>query len=173
MDQAKKLEEELSRMVYDDWLNNQLFTWQWWLLLALTIIPWFVWWRLVDKNRKLEIFAYGLFIGIISSFLDVLGWNRHLWTYPIQFLPICTPLLPMDITLLPVSNMLVYQYFNQWKSFFGMNIIAACFYAFVSEPILEWMDIYKRLNWKYVYSVPIYISIALLGKWLINKMKNP
>lgn len=171
--EMQKLEEQISQMVYDHWINHELFTWQWWLILILTFVPWFIWWRFLDKNRKLEIFSFGLVIALVASFLDVFGWNRHLWSYPIQLLPVCTPLLPFDFTVLPIINMLIYQYFRKWRSFFLGNVIAAFFFAFISEPFLKWINVYDPHDWKHIYSVPIYIGNALLGKWLIEKMKKP
>jgi hypothetical protein len=44
-------EKQLSNIIYENWVHFDLFTWQWWLLLGLTIVPWFIWWKIVDKKN--------------------------------------------------------------------------------------------------------------------------
>lgn len=169
--QMEKIQEQMDVMLHSYWSHN-LFKWQWWLLLGLTIIPWVIWWKVVDKKRVHEIFGMGFVVTIIATLLDVLGWNHYMWTYPIQLLPMCTPLFPFDLTIVPVSHMLVYQYFRTWKSFILAEIVAALFFAFISEPLLVKFGIYKVIKWKHLYSFPIYLGKTIVGKWLIEKMKK-
>ena len=115
---------------------------------------------------------FGLFVTIVATFLDVFGWNRQTWVYPTQLLPMCTPLLPFYFAIVPVSHMLVYQYFRSWKSFILAEILTALFFAFIAEPALVRFDIYKLIKWKHLYSVPFYFGKALLGKWIIEKTKR-
>lgn len=41
------------------WFDNTFLRWEWWVLIALTIIPWIVWWKFVDKKRIYELLTYG------------------------------------------------------------------------------------------------------------------
>jgi hypothetical protein len=45
-------------------------------------------------------------------------------------------------------------------------------FAFVSEPLLAWLNYYQLLEWKYYYSFPIYTAIAIILKWFINILKK-
>lgn len=152
-----------------DWLNHFVFSGEWWILLIITIVPWLLWWRLVDKSRILEISLYGLFISSVSTFLDILGWNYSFWFYPHTLLGTCTPLIPIDYTLLTIVYMVLYQYFSKWKSFTMMLLILSFILAFIMEPIAEMIDFYKPLKWHHIYSVPGYIVIGVFSKWLIEK----
>lgn len=154
---------KLNEMTMDNWINSFVFSLKWWILLALTIIPWFLWWKIVDKSRITEILLYGFFIVSISTFLDVIGWNYSLWFYPDTLLALCTPLVPIDYTLLPILYMIAYQYFSSWKSFSIVLLIMSFSFAFVWEPLAETLNIYKPLKWHHVYS---FFGYFLLGFFL-------
>lgn len=170
MDEMTKLESELSEMVLDKWLHNELFTWRWWILLGAGVLAIIVFCKVLDRSRKAEIVPFGFFMALQATFLDILGWNLNLWTYPYKLLPMCTPLFPVDYIILPIFYMLVYQRFRSWKSFFWAIVVLAFVMSFVLEPLFIWIDIYKSIAWKHVYSFPIYIANGLLGKWVIMKL---
>lgn len=151
---------KLNEMMMGYWKNHYVFSPKWWILLALTIVPWFLWWKIVDKSRFTEILLYGFFIISISTFLDVMGWNYSLWFYPDTLLAFCTPLIPIDYTLLPIFYMLAYQYFSSWKSFSIVILILSFIFAFVWEPLAEMLNFYKPLKWNHAYS---FIGFFLLG----------
>jgi len=161
------LQDQYFGLIHERWLIN-LFTIQWWALLLVFIIPWVIWWQLVDKSRITEILCYGLLISILASSLDEAGHAAHLWAYKYRLLPLCVELKPTNISMLPVIYMLVYQYFTRWKEFIIATIIMAVFLAFVGEPFLAWLDIYVRFQWEYIYSFPVYIALAVLLKLFIG-----
>lgn len=169
-EQIQQYFENSQYLIRQDWLNHFVFSGEWWLLFILTIVPWFLWWRLVDKSRILEISLYGLFISSISTFLDILGWNYSLWFYPHTLLGTCTPLIPIDYTLLSIMYMLLYQYFSKWKRFTIMLLMVSLFLAFVLEPFAEMIHFYKPLKWHHIYSAPGYILLGVFSKWLIIKL---
>ncbi|WP_232311219.1 hypothetical protein [Robertmurraya korlensis] len=74
--------QELSEVAFKHWLNDDLFSPIWWLLLASTIIPVFIWYKLVDKERFFEILSYGLIATCLSTVLDVIGVDLIRWGYP-------------------------------------------------------------------------------------------
>lgn len=150
------------------WLQYQVFTYQWWTLLAMLIVPWIIWWRLVDRAKTGIIFAYGLYILFVITAMDAIGFALQLWTYPIQLLPLVPNSLGIDWGVLTVLHMLVYQYFPKWKSFIVAETITATLLAFVGEPFAEWFGVYLALHWYHHWSFPIYIMKAVVGKWLIE-----
>ncbi|MGG3468732.1 CBO0543 family protein [Neobacillus pocheonensis] len=147
-----------------------LFSFNWWVLLILTIVPWLVWWKVVDRKRIVEIFFYGSLVSIHSILLDDIGSYFLLWIYKYQLVPINPRLNPIDLTIMPVTYMFVYQYFNKWKTFLVAQMILALGATFLAEPLFMWMDIYKPLKWKLYYSVPIYFGLGLLNKWFMGKL---
>lgn len=150
------------------WVNYELFTPQFWLLVALLILPWFIWWRLADKQRLLEIIIYGLLILTTATFLDEVGCQLNWWEYLYDIEPLFPRLIPMNFTFLPICYMLVYQYYRQWKQFVVANILLAAGLAFIGEPLFVLTGIYVMLQWKLWYSVPIYFLIAVFFKLIMQ-----
>lgn len=148
------------------WIKYEVFTFQFWLLIAMLIIPWIIWYKLIDKKRFYEIFIYGLFVLIVATFLDEVGCQLNLWEYRYDIEPLFPRLIPMNFAMLPVIYMLIYQYFPKWKSFIAANIVMGILLAYVGESIFVALKIYVLINWKHIYSFPIYILIAIVLKAL-------
>ena len=177
--EIREIEKKFHDLQYDYWLHHDLFQWQWWFLLIMTIIPWIAWWKLVDKRKLVEILLFGLIVMIIAIFFDLIVSNHMLWGYPHRIHWSLHPiLLPYDITFIPVIYMIIYQRYPNWINFtIGMVLLSAVF-SWIAEPLLEWMGLYQKYTWKAIYSFPNYIWIGLLTKWLvilifnINRQKN-
>jgi hypothetical protein len=163
--EAKKNYRDISMQ---HWLTAEVWQWQWWVSLALAVIPLYFWWKLLDKKRILEICVYGLMINVFASYLDVTGSEYVWWDYPIRLVPNLPRLFPIDFTVVPVVYMLVYQYFPKWKHFIIANTVVAAIFAFVMEPLMIWMNLYALETWKLYYSFPIYIAMAVICKAGVN-----
>ncbi len=172
MDQSPSFQQILDAqskaiiLQFKHWCKFEVFSFQFWLLLAMLIIPWIIWTKLVDKKRLAEIFIYGLLVVTVVTFLDELGCQLNFWEYSIDIEPYFPRLIPMNFSMLPVWYMLVYQYANGWKKFILVNFFSAIFFTFVGEPIFVALKIYVLFTWKHIYSFPIYIIIAILLKAL-------
>lgn len=157
-------------MRLEQWLQDIVFTWQWWLLVALLIAPWIVWRTLIDKKRLTTIILLGMFVLATVSWMDDLGTDLILWYYPYKLVPIYPQLIPINYAVLPVTYMLVYQYFSQWRSYITAITIMAALFSFVAEPALVYLGIYKVLKWQFYYSFPIYLLIGISHRWLVEKI---
>ncbi len=169
-DQIREVHKELGEMRLEYWIQHDLFSYQWWLLLILFIIPWIVWWRFVDKNRISQILLFGSLLMILVMMLDDFGVESHLWSYPYQLLNLMPRLISIDQGIIIIAHMFLYQYFSKWKSFFIANAVMATLFTFIFEPIMVWIGIYKLENWRYIYSLPIYILKASFIKWLVDEV---
>jgi hypothetical protein len=163
-------QRHLHELQYKHWLQYELFTYQWWALLGVLIIPWLIWWRIVDKTRIAIIISYGLYIMFVVIAMDAIGIAHQLWIYPIKLIPIIAHLISIDWSLLPVINMLIYQCFPRWKPFLIAVTSLSALMSFVGEPLGEWVGIYFVLHWYHICSFPIYVMIAVSGKWLIEQL---
>jgi len=163
-------QKHLHELEYQHWLQYELFADQWWALVGVLVIPWFIWWKLVDETRTRIILAYGLYILFVVTAMDWLGVTMQLWIYPIKLLPIVPSILTLDWALLPVIHMLIYQYFPRWQSFLIAETICSVLLAFVGEPFAEWFGIYFVLHWYHIWSFPIYLLKTIFGKWLIENL---
>ncbi|QBP40235.1 CBO0543 family protein [Paenisporosarcina antarctica] len=167
-----ELQNKLFEINYTFWIEHVLFSFNWWFLIIITILPWGIWWRFVDKKRIIEISLMGTLVMITSVFLDVVGTSFLLWGYAYKDIQMIPLLSAVDITILPIVYMFVYQIFSKWKSYLFSLIVAATGAAFIVEQLFERMDIYQLYSWKHIYSFFIYIAIGIVFKWLIQKMKE-
>ncbi|WP_442599834.1 CBO0543 family protein [Neobacillus sp. D3-1R] len=170
MQELINLTRKLAEKRNEYWLENVIFTYQWWILLSLTILPWLLWWKWVDKKRVIEIFLYGSLISLYSILLDDIGSHFILWIYQYQLFPISPRLNPIDLTIMPVTFMVVYQYFKRWKSFLIAQMILAFGAAFIAEPLFSSVDIYHILNWKLVFSFVIYLLLGIGNKIVVERL---
>ena len=168
-DQIRDVHRELADMRFEYWIHHDLFTFQWWLLLFLLIVPWIIWWKFVDKNRISQILLFGTILMTLVITLDDIGVETHLWSYPYQLVNVIPRLIAIDQGIIIITHMFVYQYFPKWKKFIIANTIMAIIFTFIFEPITVWLGIYKLENWRYIYSLPIYILKASFIKWLVDE----
>jgi len=166
----QSLEKELTNLRVENWMNEVVFHWQWWLLLAVLIVPWLIWWKYVDRKHLLEIFTVGTVIIILSSYLDGILTQYELWHYHFMVLPFLPCFLTADLSLLPVVYMFVYQFFCSFKRFLLAMTIVSGFLAFAGEPFLMWIDVYEMHSWEHYYSFPIYIAIGIIARWLARTL---
>jgi hypothetical protein len=152
------------------WLQQTLFSYQWWFLLLLSIVPWFIWWKIVDRERIYEILSFGIIIAILSSTMDMIGLSYQAWFYPIKLhWTFSSPTAPFDISLLPVVFMICYQFGHNWKSFVIGVLLLSSFFT-LGEYIFKFLEIYKENTWKSIYSLPIYSANAIFARWLILRL---
>ncbi|MDQ0257270.1 hypothetical protein J2S74_004728 [Evansella vedderi] len=169
-EEIKEVHAKLSQMRLEYWLHHDLFSMQWWLLVAVLIIPWIIWWRFVDKKRLTTILLFGTILMIVVMMLDDIGVEAQLWSYPYQLISILPRLVSIDQGIIIIFHMALYQLFPKWKSFLIANTIMATAFTFIFEPITVWLGIYQLDNWEYVYSFPIYIAKASLVKYLVDEV---
>ncbi len=167
-----ELESRLKTLRYDEWINNVLFSFNWWLLLFLTIIPWILWLKYVQRDRLISILLYGALITIYSILLDDIGAYLQLWVYQFQLVPITPRLNPIVLAVMPVTYMFIYQIFRKWKTFIIAQTILAFGAAFITEPFFEKLGIYKLLNWNYLISFFIYILLGTFNKIIVDKIEK-
>ncbi|MDT8900102.1 CBO0543 family protein [Anaeroselena agilis] len=162
-----ELQRQLTALRFEQWRHESLFSLQWWFLLFLLIAPWLIWVKLVERRRVLEISLFGaLTIGLITL-MDAMGMELGLWGYRYKLTPLLPMLLPMDFSVLAVIHMLIYQYFRPWKAFITALTVAGCVFAFIGEPFMEYIGIYQRYGWLYIYSLPIYVGKAVACRLIV------
>ncbi|MBT2641269.1 hypothetical protein J7I80_03375 [Bacillus sp. ISL-41] len=167
-------EAKYHRVLRIYWHENNFLTYKWWFLVALSIVPAIVWWVQVDKTKLIENTAFGLFYGVTAIFLDSIGSNAMVWTYPVRLTPYLNPqLYPYDVGVVIIPFMMVYQKFSMvFKKFFIATGVLSIFLAFVAEPFMVYMGIYKEITWKHIYSFPIYWLVGLMCWAIIKKFKS-
>lgn len=167
---VKKARETLKDVSTSHWVQDDLFTWKWWLLLAATFLPWVIWIKYRDKERTLEILCYGLLWAILASVTDVIGGESLLWGYPDKLLPMVPPLFPADISVIPVSYMFIYQYTNTLKRYLVFSLLLSGFFSYLVEPIFIKLEMFSLHNWAHTYSFLGFFILSLIPYYLIKKL---
>lgn len=164
IDKATRKITEGNQLIVDTIMDAFLFTWQWWLALAMIIIPWITWLILRKRESTARIFSAGLLVMVLSEILDTFGVSFGKWAYPVKVFPIATINFSFRLSVLPVFLMLLLQYKPNFNPFFK-----AVFYgglgAYVGMPLLSFIDLYKKIDWAYTYSFLILTSFYLIANW--------
>lgn len=175
-DTYKELHHEkakLMELTFDHWLLYDLFSIKWWFLFIATVVPYFIWWRFVNKTRFFEIFSYGLLCACISFTLDLIGTEMLLWGYYDTLLPWIPTLVPADLVIIPITAMFMYQFFPKWKTFILATVGWAFMFSYVIEPLFMAVNMFKLgANWKHTYSFIGFIVLGLFLKTIFHYFNN-
>lgn len=156
-----EVQEHLTSLRIDEWLQEDVFHFRWWVLIVLLTVAIFVWWKMVDKKRLPEIMLYAALTTFLTMGLDEIGEELTLWDYPTDIVPIFPPLAGINLATLSMIFSLIYQYFGTWKRFLVATVITAAVFSLILEPILAWVKLYQLLTWKYYYSFLMYTAMAI------------
>ncbi|QOR67697.1 hypothetical protein IM538_06065 [Cytobacillus suaedae] len=169
-EKIEKSQKILVELEFQYWLENSLFTPAWWVLLAAAIIPWIVWYKFVDRSRFLEIVLFGLIWVITATVLDEISSTWMLWSYPRKLFPIVPPLIPADLTIVPVVFMFVYQYTATFRLYMVWSIIVSAVFSFVIEVIFVHFHLFKMYQWEHWYSFISFIIVAAIIKGIHHRL---
>ncbi len=160
--EISQVAQSLFSMRLQNWLGQDLWSSQWWLLLAALIIPWLIWFRLADRRRIFELLTFGLMAIHLTIMVDVVGINHGLFSYPYRLVPYFYFLAPVAMGFSAVVYMLVYQYSPNWKTFLVNSTLVFAAIAFLAEPLANYLGMYELMGWNYFYSFLVYIGTAVL-----------
>jgi hypothetical protein len=162
---------EIEKLVYekiDIWKEYVLFSELWWLGVGLSIIPWIVWFIIRKKDSTDRLLYVALFVMVISLCLDVLGDQLGIWSYRYNVIPVLPTYLPWDITLMPLTVIVILQ-FKPKATPFLKALLFAFISSYLAEPFFHKLQIYNLKHWKYTYSFPIQIVIYLLSHYISKR----
>ncbi|MED4224422.1 CBO0543 family protein [Neobacillus cucumis] len=143
------------------WKEHTLWHKDFWVALALTILPWLIWVLIRKRGSEARLLLAGGFGLIIATWFDFLGIVFGLWHYSGRLLPTIPTFFPWDYSLIPVSLMVSLQ-FKPHINRFLKAIIFSALTAFIGEPFFMWLGYYTEIKWSVLYSFPIYIVIYLI-----------
>ncbi|WP_163102408.1 CBO0543 family protein [Peribacillus alkalitolerans] len=174
LDQLLEVEKNFFDTLQSYWREHNYLSFKWWILVILSFFAPIVWWMIVDKKRITEITSFGLFFGVAAILLDSIGSTAMLWTYPVRLTPYLYPqYYPYDVGIVIVPFMYVYQKWgNNFKKFVLFAALQSAVLAFIAEPLMEWLKIYKELTWKSMFSFPIYWFLAIICCLIITRFKK-
>jgi hypothetical protein len=165
-----KVQWQLTCTRFEEWIKGDLFGLNWWILLGLFLTCMLVWWKTVEKSKLREMVLYTAIIIIFIIALDELGEELTLWDYSDDLFPLFPPITAIDLSSMPLIYSLIYQHFRTWKRFILASLAMSLIFCFIGEPIFVWSGVYQMLKWKSYYGLPIYFSMALISKLIVNKI---
>jgi FtsH-binding integral membrane protein len=168
LDKLSNETTEVIQKVIELWKNEVLFSWRWWIGVSITIFTWLFWIKFHKKDSRYRLLTAGFFVMTLSVALDGIGVQLGLWSYRYEVIPLIPAYLPYDLALMPVVIMSLIQFKPQYSPY-KKAVIFAVLAAFIGEPLIVVLDIYKPITWRYFYSIPIYIIIYLIAYWLTTR----
>ncbi|MCM3093612.1 MULTISPECIES: CBO0543 family protein [unclassified Cytobacillus] len=161
-EQYSKISSYFANIVKDEFL----FTWQWWLGLALFIVPWLIWFKYRKKDSTGRLLLAGLLIIILSLTIDLAALSLGLWTYPMTIIPLAPFLfLPYHFSLAPVGVMAALQIKPQMNTFLK-GIIFSAMGAFGGMNLFNALDFYNPKSWSTLYDFFIFLTLYYCGYWI-------
>ncbi|MGE5370859.1 MAG: CBO0543 family protein [Solirubrobacterales bacterium] len=161
---------EVHKAFFDYWMTNVLFHWDFWVNVALSILPWLIWMKYRKKASTNRLLFVGFFVIILTSWLDFFGTIYGLWYYTGKILPTIPTYIPWDFCIIPVFIMFLLQ-IKPEVSVWVKALIFAGVGAFIGEPVFMWLGFYVQKHWSVFYSFPIYYLIYLACHKL-SRVKN-
>lgn len=165
-DKAVKIREESTEAFVDYWKEYSLFlSFEYWIMVAILVIPLVVLFLKIDKKNIFMIGFYGYGVHMLYAYIDLFGVNNGFWNYPFPVIP-ALPSFSMDSSLIPVTFMLIYQKtFNKYKKYYLYSIIAGFLLSFVFKFILVKMDLFRMYgNANYLHLLVAYLIVIVLAK---------
>jgi len=160
--------DQLTKLRLEQYMSEFLFSWRWWLFLGLFVVPWYIWWRLVDKKNLKAIIICGLILAILNSIIDEHLVNLGLYTYKYHLDPIWGGILTAELTVPPIAGMLLYQYFPKWNMFTLVTLIACAILSFIALPIYKLLGVIVMFKWTYLHSFGLLVILELFAKWITD-----
>ncbi|MGF7036426.1 hypothetical protein J2T17_007489 [Paenibacillus mucilaginosus] len=172
-DQLHEIQLQDTQFELERWVSSAVFTWQWWFMLALLIIPWVILVKVMDRERAHSIWCFGLMVLIITSFVDDLGAEVGIWVYPIKLAPYSLIGFPFDFSIVPVTQMILFQCFKTGRSFSAALWLQSVIFAFIGEPFSIWSGIVAYYGWTYAYSFVFYMVTGTLARAFVHYWNIP
>ncbi|UFU00747.1 hypothetical protein KO561_07375 [Radiobacillus kanasensis] len=169
--QLDNRQESLTKGYMEYWKEFSSFnTWQFWVILAMLVIPLIVLFFKMDRERAFLLGFFGFNVHIWFTYIDMFGAKLNYWSYPYQVMPLLSVNFGLDVSLIPVVFMFLYQWIIQHKKNFYVYFLGLCvFLSFVFKPILVALDLFQLNKGANYFTLFIgYVVIMLLSKWITN-----
>jgi len=171
IEKIRKAEVQQSERWVNYWNDYSNFhTWQFWVVLAMLIIPLIALLLFIDRRKIFQLGFYGYGVHIFFAFTDVIGVSRGWWIYPYKLLPGLPANFALDASFVPVSYILLYQYtLNKNKNYYIWLLLLCLVFGFFIKPILQGIGLFRfggKENFFLLFI--LYIAVGLISKWITD-----
>lgn len=177
-EEINKMQEEVAKLQEEYWSTySNIDTWQFWLMIAMLILPLIVLFIAIDKTKLFLILFFAFNIHVWFAYIDSYGVRRAFWEYPYSLTPYFPFSMSLDGALVPVAFMLVYQWtLNKKKNFYLYATGLAAIFSFIFKPFLVSINLFGiNKGFNYFYLFLLYCLLFLISIGITNlfiKFKN-
>ncbi|MGG1631823.1 CBO0543 family protein [Rossellomorea sp. NRS-1567] len=167
----KEIQENQTEMWTSYWQQYSDFaTWPFWVLAALFILPLIVLLFRIDKRKALLLGFYGYNVHVFFTYVDAIGANMVKWFYPYKIFPVLASSVSLDVSLVPVAYMLMYQFtLNHHKNYYLFMLLLSAVFAFAFKPLLVAIGLFEMSDGTNYFTLFIaYVVVGLIAKWITN-----
>lgn len=168
---------ELTRLSVQRWLNEEVFSFGWFLMVAVLIAAYAVWLKLLDRRRATELLLIGSLAAVAKSLNSmIIGSLLGLANYTIRLLPFQSNVFISSITIAPIIVMLAEQYTRSWKGYMVRTAIGIGVLCLIIFSIYDYVGIVEFHNWNVFYHFVVLFVIAqavrLTFLWITGTQKR-
>ncbi|MFV2049649.1 CBO0543 family protein [Metabacillus sp. YM-086] len=175
--QQNKIDElqKIDLLHSKEWLNywqdySSFGHWQFWVVLALLIIPLIFLLIFINKRKALLLCFYGYNVHVFFTYVDVFGASKAYWFYPYKVLPILPASFTLDVSFVPVTYILWYQWIlKNNKNYYLYMFVLSLIFAFIFKPLLvaaEFFQLNRGANFFHLFIG--YYVVAICSKLVTN-----
>jgi len=149
---------------------SDLSSWQFWAILLMLIVPLVVLYFTIDRKNIFIIGFFGFAIHVLFAWVEMFGIRSGLWGYPYQIIPYL-PSISLDVSLIPIVIMLVFQWtLNNKKNFYLYGILTAAVFGFGFKPLLTSFDLFQMYKWVNFPLVFLLYVVIFFIAYLVTKL---
>jgi len=171
VERANDLLHEANVVLLKTWLDQIVFTWRWWIEIAIIISPWVYFWFFLRKSPDTyRLVCAGFFTMLVASYMDTIGMALRLWSYPTKEIPLAPPYITWDSCAIPIITMIFLHYRPEISPIIK-SIVLGILGSFIVQRIAVLIGLYNPLHWKHIYSFPLVIIIYLGANYFYNEFR--
>lgn len=171
LDEGYALIKSGTELLFYYFQEQVIWSWKWMLLLGLTFLPWVIAFKIIDQKKRKQYLISALLIMVIASFLDILGLSYDLWRYYVTVIPVMGGFFPWNFSFVPALFIITYEIFPK-QSIVLKGLVVSLMYAYIGEPISDYLGFTLHEPWKHSYSMPLYFAIYLISYYGGKKLSQ-
>ncbi|MCA0174001.1 CBO0543 family protein [Bacillus sp. RAR_GA_16] len=157
------LKKELESTTIEYWRQfSDYSTWQFWVILAMLIIPLIVLFLFIDRKKIFLLGFFGFSVHVLAAYLDALGVRKSWWDYPYIAIPQLPSSVSIDASFIPVYMIFLYQWcLNKEKNYWLYGSLSAIAFTFLFKPLLIGLHLFELYtNWFVLLAAYLFVIYA-------------
>ncbi|KZZ83288.1 CBO0543 family protein [Bacillus sp. SJS] len=171
LDTIQSLQLEHTKAWLHYWLTYSSFhTWQFWLNIGFLILPLILLYFAINRKKAFFLGFYGYSTHVWYVYIDAFGASQGYWLFPYKLIPFLPVSFALDVSLAPVSYMLIYQWvLKHNKNYYLYMALYSAFMSFIFKPIMVAAELFQlNRGASYLTLFIGYFSVAVIAKWITN-----